>query len=93
MYSEFVEPYKALLALLKIPDPTDRARALGDALNHLPEVQAQLRQGRQAAVLEMRSAGMSHADVAEKLGVTRSRAQQIAEGKTKTPAKKSVADD
>lgn len=89
----FVEPYEALFALLKIPDPTDRARALGDALHHLPEVQAQLRQARQDAVLEMRAAGMSHADVADKLGITRSRAQQIAEGKTKTWARKPAADE
>lgn len=92
MYSYLMDAYDPLLALLKIPDAEQRAQALGEALNRLPEVQAELRRGRQDAVLEMRAAGMSHADVAEKLGVTRSRAQQIAEGRTKTYARK-PADD
>jgi predicted XRE-type DNA-binding protein len=86
-----MEPFANLLALLEIPDPLERAKALGSALKHLPDIQNQLRQGRQDAVLELRSAGWSHAEMAAELGVTRSRAQQIAEGKTTTAAKKAGA--
>lgn len=82
-----MEP-RDLLAITQIPDPTDRARAITAMLGDVSEVHAQLRQARQAAVLEMRAGGMSHADVAAALGVTRSRAQQIAEGKTTTAARK-----
>lgn len=88
MYINSMEPFAPLLALLQITDPVDRAHALGKALKELPGIQAQLRQGRQDAVLEMRAAGMSHSEVAKELGLTRSRAQQVAEGKTTTPAKK-----
>lgn len=91
MYSDGMETFADVLGLLEIRDPADRARAIGDALNRLPEVQTQLKQARQAAVLELRAAGLSHAEVAKELGLTRSRAQQIAEGKTTTAAKKADA--
>jgi predicted XRE-type DNA-binding protein len=84
MYSDFMDPRD----LLAIPDPTGRAKAITDALGEIADLQHQLRQARQDAVLEMRAGGMSHADVAAALGVTRSRAQQIAEGKTTTAARK-----
>ena len=64
-----------------ITDPGERAVELGRVLNALPEKAAEVRALRQAAVLEMRAAGMSLADIAEKLGVHRNRAQQIAEGR------------
>lgn len=75
-----------LRALAEIPDPAERARQVKAALDEMPAIQAELRQLRQAAVLELRAAGLSHADVAKEIGVTRSRAQQIAEGKTTTEA-------
>jgi DNA-directed RNA polymerase specialized sigma24 family protein len=87
MYSESMEP-RDLLAVTQIPDPTERAVAIGVMLGQVSDLQHQLRQARQDAVLQMRTDGMSHADVAAALGVTRSRAQQIAEGKTTTSARK-----
>lgn len=88
MYSDPMQPFTPLLDLLQIPDPLDRAKALSAALHNLPDVQNQLRQARQDAVKELRADGWSHAQVAAELGVTRSRAQQIAEGKTTTAAPK-----
>lgn len=86
MYSESMEP-RDLLAVTQIPDPAERALAIGVMLGQVSDLQHQLRQARQDAVLEMRAADMSHADVAAALGVTRSRAQQIALGQTHTRRK------
>jgi DNA-directed RNA polymerase specialized sigma24 family protein len=76
------EPFAALRALADIPDATERAKQLTAVLAELPDVQAQLKAARQQAVVEMRAGGMSHADVGAELGVSRARAQQIAEGRT-----------
>ena len=68
--------------VLGIKDPADRARAIGEVLALCPDLAAELRAGRQQAVLELRTVQqMSHADVAAILGVSRARAQQIAEGR------------
>ncbi|MEE2044389.1 hypothetical protein ABZ234_18380 [Nocardiopsis sp. NPDC006198] len=69
-------------ALTSIDPPEDRARAVGEMLKGVPALQRALREARQAAVLEMRAAGASHADVGAALGVSKGRAQQIAEGRT-----------
>lgn len=74
--------------LTQTTDPAERARAAGEMLNHIPALQKALREARQGAVLEMRSDGASHADVAQELGISRSRAQGIAEGKTTAARKK-----
>lgn len=92
MYSRVVKSISDVLQPLLdrvegIEDPTTRAVAVGKLLDEVPAIQAALRQLRQDAVVEMRDAGgMSHAQVAEALGTTRSRAQQIYEGKTRTAA-------
>jgi DNA-directed RNA polymerase specialized sigma24 family protein len=80
-------------AIIKIEDPTERARAAGAALKAIPTMQTALRQARQSAVLELRSGGLSHADVATLLGVSRSAAQQIAEGKTSSRKAKPTTED
>ena len=76
------DPFATLTRLAAKAEPAARARTLGRALDAIPHLQAWLRQARQEAVLEMRADGMSHADVAKELGVSRARAQQIAEGRT-----------
>jgi uncharacterized membrane protein len=76
------EPFAALRALADIPDATERAKQLSAALAKFPDIQAEMKAARHQAVAEMRAAGMSHADVGAELGVSRSRAQQIAEGRT-----------
>lgn len=87
MYTFLVTDFRTpLAALADVADPAERARQVKAALDQMPAIQAELRQIRQAAVLELRAAGLSHAQVAEEIGVTRSRAQQIAEGKTTTEA-------
>lgn len=75
-------PFEALKHLADTDDPTERAKQAGVALNAVPELQSWLRQVRQEAVLEMRAGGLSHAEVGKQLGVSRARAQQIAEGRT-----------
>lgn len=64
-----------------IGDPAERAVAIGKVLVALPEVTTELRQMRQAAVLEMRAKGMSFGQIGETLGIHRNRVQQIADGK------------
>lgn len=75
------DPFAPLRALADIADPVDRAKQLTAALAQFPDVQAELKAARHGAVTEMRASGMSHADVGAELGVSRARAQQIAEGR------------
>lgn len=75
-------PFENLKHLSEQGDPAQRAKAVGAALQAVPELQHWLREIRQGAVREMRDDGMSHADVGKELGVSRARAQQIAEGRT-----------
>lgn len=75
-------PFEALATLAAAPNSADRARTLGQALDSIPHLQIWLRQARQEAVLQMRSDGLSHADVGKELGISRARAQQIAQGLT-----------
>ncbi|MFE5332536.1 hypothetical protein ACFRCG_39780 [Embleya sp. NPDC056575] len=82
----------ALARVEQVADPTARAIAAGELLTALADGQAQARALRQAAVLDLRARGYSHGDVAAAIGTSRSRAQQIAEGKTRTPAARPAAD-
>ncbi|MFE4867756.1 sigma-70 family RNA polymerase sigma factor [Streptomyces sp. NPDC056682] len=75
-------PFENLNHLAEQGDATQRAKSVGHALQAIPELQHWLREIRQAAVQEMREDGLSHADVAAHLGVSRARAQQIAEGRS-----------
>lgn len=75
-------PFENLKHLAEQGDPTDRAKTVGAALQAIPELQHWLREIRQGAVQEMRDDGMSHAEVGKELGLSRARAQQIAEGRT-----------
>lgn len=75
-------PFENLKHLAEQGDPTQRAKAVGAALQAIPELQHWLREIRQGAVREMRDEGKSHAEVGKELGLSRARAQQIAEGRT-----------
>ncbi|MFC5802832.1 helix-turn-helix domain-containing protein [Streptomyces formicae] len=75
-------PFENLKHLAEQGDPTQRAKDVSTALQAIPELQHWLREIRQAAVQELRDEGMSHAQVAAELGISRARAQQIAEGRT-----------
>lgn len=75
-------PFEALAHITEDPDPAKRARTIGAALASVPDLQKWLRHARELAVGEMRDGGLSHADVAKILSVSRARAQQIAEGRT-----------
>lgn len=75
-------PFENLKHLAEQGDPTQRAKDVGTALQAIPELQHWLREIRQGAVQEMRDEGMSHAEVGKELGLSRARAQQIAEGRT-----------
>lgn len=75
-------PFENLKHLAEQGDPTERAKTVGAALQAIPELQHWLREIRQGAVQEMRDDGMSHAEVGKELGLSRARAQQIAEGRT-----------
>jgi DNA-directed RNA polymerase specialized sigma24 family protein len=65
-----------------IDDPAQRAVEIGKVLNALPDITAELRALRQAAVLELRAQKLSYAQIGEKLGLHRNRVQQIAEGRS-----------
>jgi DNA-directed RNA polymerase specialized sigma subunit len=75
-------PFENLKHLAEQGDPVQRAKDVSTALQAIPELQHWLREIRQYAVREMRGDGMSHAEVGKELGVSRARAQQIAEGRT-----------
>lgn len=74
-----------------IPDPAERARTAGAMLDKVPTLQQAIREVRQGAVQELRRQGMTFAEVGTAIGVTRGRAQQIAEGKTQSFRKKPSA--
>jgi hypothetical protein len=75
-------PFENLKHLAEQGDAIQRAKDVGAALQSIPELQHWLREIRQDAVREMREGGMSHAAVGAELGLSRARAQQIAEGRT-----------
>ncbi|MDX2757932.1 sigma-70 family RNA polymerase sigma factor [Streptomyces europaeiscabiei] len=75
-------PFENLKHLAEQGDATQRAKDVGAALQAIPDLQKWLREIRHEAVLEMRDDGRSHARVAAELGISRARAQQIAEGRT-----------
>lgn len=70
-----------VIAARKLPSNTEQALALGQALQGLPAFSAHLRSLRQEVVRRMHEEdGMSWADVADAIGVKRTRAAQIARG-------------
>ncbi|MCM2386941.1 RNA polymerase subunit sigma-70 [Streptomyces albipurpureus] len=70
-----------------IPDPVDRARAVGVVLDDIPTLQAELRALRQDAVLAMRET-RSLAETAAALGISLPRVSQIVKGISRTSKKK-----
>ena len=85
-------PFENLKHLAEQGDPTQRAKDVGTALQAIPELQHWLREIRQGAVQEMRDEGLSHAQVAAELGISRARAQQIADGRTTGKRAEKAAD-
>jgi hypothetical protein len=82
-YGDHVEnPLTDLSRITALTDPAERAVELGKVLNALPDITAELRALRQAAVLELRDAGWSYGRIGKALHLHRNRAQQIAEGRT-----------
>lgn len=75
-------PFENLKHLAEQGDAIQRAKDVGAALQAIPDLQKWLREIRHEAVREMRDNGLSHAQVAAELGISRARAQQIAEGRT-----------
>jgi len=64
-----------------IADPAERAIEIGRVLNALPDIQAQLKAMRRAAVEQMHASGMTYEKIAERLHVEPARAWQIGNGK------------
>ncbi|MFI5687877.1 sigma-70 family RNA polymerase sigma factor [Streptomyces sp. NPDC051636] len=75
-------PFENLKHLAEQGNATQRAKDVSTALQAIPDLQKWLREIRHGAVQEMREDGLSHAQVAAELGISRARAQQIAEGRT-----------
>ncbi|WP_320067853.1 hypothetical protein [Micromonospora sp. RTGN7] len=73
-------PIAALAAGLP-DDPADRARALGAALEAVPELQSALRAARADAVIALKQ-GRTWEEVGEIIGLHPARASQIARGVT-----------
>lgn len=72
-------------AFADIPDSAERAQAVSAMLAAVPDLQSDLGIIRRDAVRDLRAeAGYSHADVGKLLGISRSRAQAIAEGRTES---------
>ncbi|MCX5589221.1 RNA polymerase subunit sigma-70 [Streptomyces erythrochromogenes] len=85
--SPAVDAIRSVIAdLAAIPDPADRARAVGTVLDAVPDLQAGLRAARQAAVIELR-ATQTLAEVADILGISVPRVSQIASGVSRSSRK------
>ncbi|GHI91298.1 hypothetical protein TPA0905_07690 [Streptomyces olivaceus] len=73
--------FDAIDALGQIADPTERAREAGKVLKNLPDRNKQLRELRQAAVLELLGQdGATYRTVAVELGVHFTTVQAIVKG-------------
>lgn len=93
-YDQHVEnPLADIENIDEITDPAERVREIGRRLNAIPPWNTFLREKRQAAVLEMRQAGLSYAEIARETGLHRNRVQQIAEGRSGGAARKEAATD
>lgn len=62
----------------RITDPTERARVADVLLAELGETVTEVARVREAAIQEMRAAGMTLRDIGLALGMSRSRAQHLA---------------
>jgi uncharacterized protein YerC len=81
MANQFEEP---LQELKKIKDPEEQSVAATKFLNDLQEASVIAKIVRQKAVLKMIKKGATFGDIANLLGVNRSRAYQIAQGQSTT---------
>lgn len=77
-------------ALATVEDPVERARAVLEALDAVPDLQAELRRLRQDAVIEMRRT-MSIAETAAALDISVPRVSQIVKGISRTAKHGSAA--
>lgn len=69
--------------LTAIEDPADRARAVGAALNAVPDLKKWIGRQRRQVVREMYDQGMSYAAIGKELGgISRARVHQIVGGKS-----------
>ncbi|KMS71320.1 hypothetical protein ACH49_24820 [Streptomyces leeuwenhoekii] len=94
MSEEAQRVFDAIDALGQIADPTERAREIGAVLKNLPDRNKQLKELRQAAVLEMLARdGATYRSVAAELGVHFTTVQAIVKGHSSSgtvrPKKKS----
>ncbi|MFB6955485.1 helix-turn-helix domain-containing protein [Streptomyces sp. NPDC056309] len=81
MSEEAQRVFDAIEALGQIADPSDRAKEVGAVLKNLPERNKQLKELRQAAVLEMLARdGATYRSVAAELGVHFTTVQAIVKG-------------
>lgn len=81
MSEEAQRVFEAIDALGEIADPTERAREAGKVLKNLPDRNKELKQLRQAAVLEMLShEEATYRSVADELGLHFTTIQSIVKG-------------
>lgn len=81
---DLVEPFVA--SLLAQPDPMARYQALTRAQGVHEAITKRIAAERARAVADMKDTGMSYAHIAEAIGFTRSRAQQLVERAEPAPA-------
>lgn len=82
-------PFEQLKTLADGPETLDQAKALGDALAAIPDLQAWLRERRQHVVRTIHERdGVSYTDMAPSLGVKPERVSGIARGHSRSPRKR-----
>jgi ribosome-binding protein aMBF1 (putative translation factor) len=82
------KPFQQLTALTG-PESIERAQALTEALNAIPDLQKWLREQRQRVVRTLHERdGISYTDMAPRLGVKPERVSGIARGHSRSPRKK-----
>ncbi|WP_372344685.1 sigma-70 family RNA polymerase sigma factor [Streptomyces sp. KL116D] len=85
------KPFQQLTALTG-PESIERAQALTEALNAVPELQRWLREQRQHVIRTLHERdGISYTDMAPHLGVKPERVSGIARGHSRTPRTKKRA--
>jgi DNA-directed RNA polymerase specialized sigma subunit len=81
-YDHGVEnPLADIEQVVQIADPAERAREIGRRMALVTQWHTQLKEIRQAAIVEMKASGMSFAEIGRQIGLHRNRVQQILEGR------------
>jgi hypothetical protein len=75
----------AIGLLADLPDPGDRAAAITQFMTHISQAGEELKDIRRNAMLELHAAGLGYGAIADIVGISKARAQQVITAMTSPP--------